>query len=154
MLLIGLNAACGSLPIAAQEQGRGRIDGGKPALTTYQVEQRPGRLDAADFYGSRGADSRLLDSAPTNRNSRALEAEQGSWVREGRDDGRKPKLRTYRSAPEAQGTARSESKSPVLDGYNSSPDLTGQTRPVFQRLNEVNSATDGRESRLRHRTLE
>lgn len=154
ILFLGLGVAWGSLPSLAQEPGRGRISGGKPPLETYQVEQRSLRLDAADFYRSGGPNSRLLDSAPTDKGERALEAERGSWMREGRDDGRKPKLRTYRNAPGAQGPASGESKDSVLQGYDSRPDQASQSSPTFQRLEEVNNATDGREAILRHRVLE
>lgn len=152
-LLAVLGAACGPVASTATERQQSVLDENKPALTTYQERRVPIKLDAADFYRYGKPDRRLLDATPTNPDRRDLDAERGSWARQGRDDGRKPKLETYRNPPGAQGRSLPRREGAVVEGYDSRPDATRRSNS-FRRLEEINEVSNGRESRLIHRIVE
>jgi hypothetical protein len=120
---------------------------GKPSLSTYRAQVSPRSLDASSFYSSGAPKAGALQAAPVSARERRLEAEKGSRVDDGRGDSRKPKLHTYRNSPGAQGEPRAEGS--VVDGYDVRPGQTRDREDRFYRLREVNSATNGRESRLR-----
>jgi hypothetical protein len=90
LLALAVSGGCASAAALAEEK-MGRIDSSNPASQTYRVETRPLRLDAKDFYRQGKPESRLLDSSTIESGS-PLDAEKGECQRQGRGDGRNPKL--------------------------------------------------------------